>query len=289
MNVFLVLGNQTDEQVKSITDHLKDIPTIYFNGNTISHFTFTRDLVSGEYRVTYLGQPFTARVIFWRNVFYDAFECEKDNTNNWNAYYDLFTQAFPDATWINDAHSFRDHQTKLPQLTKIAELTDIPDTLITNDINEAGSFLETYKDIAIKPVCGGDYTKRIDNRNDLIALFVQHKQPLCLQEFIDGDNIRVFVIGDQTFASVMPSDQPDFRTHSCAPLPEDINSDFIALNIQIKNELGLEWTACDWIRKDGKMYFLEANFSPMFAVYEYHAQQPISKALADLIRYNLNC
>jgi len=283
----LILGNSSDSQVKDIVRHLDGVPVVYFNGSTVNDFTFTRDLDSNEYRVTYLGKPFSTKVIFWRNIFYKSFSCEKDQTNNWKAYFDLFTQAFPDATWINNPQSFKEHQTKLPQLTKIIKLATIPVTLITNDLFEAFTFLKTHQDIAIKPVCGGDYTKRINDIADLITLFSEHKQTLCLQEFIDGDNIRVFVIGDKTFASVMPSDQPDFRTHACEPIPLTINDDFIQLNIRIAKELGLHWTACDWIRKDGTMYFLEANFSPMFSVYQKYAKHPIASTLADLIKTKL--
>tara|TARA_Y100000289_G_scaffold65395_1_gene78871 strand:- start:471 stop:1340 length:870 start_codon:yes stop_codon:yes gene_type:complete len=288
MEAILILGDPADSQIKDLVSHLSDLPIVYFNGKTISRFKFTRDFSSDKYKVTHLGKPFKPKVIFWRNIYFNHFSCEKDKTNNYLAYFDLFTQSFPDTTWINNPQSFKEHQTKLPQLSKVAKLATIPTTLITNNIFEAFSFLKNYQSIAIKPVCGGDYTKRIDNTADLVTLFSEHKQPLCLQQFIDGDNIRVFVIGDKTFASVLPSDQPDFRTHPCKPIPLKISDEFYQLNIRIANELGLHWTACDWIKKDGTMYFLEANFSPMFSNFQKHTKQPIAKTLADLIKTNFS-
>ena len=288
MNTLLILGRQADVQVDGICKYMPDVPIVFFNNETIQYFTFTRDISNNEVRVTYFGQDFYPKAIFWRNVFYVDFGCPKDNTNNWEAYYDLFTQAFPLATWINGPAQFKEHQTKLPQLRKVAQLVTIPDTLITNSLPEAACFLSKHKSLAIKPVCGGDYTVRVNTYEVLEDLFNTHKQPLCLQEFIDGDNVRVYVIGEKTFMSVMPSTESDFRTHNCIPEPQEIEPEFSSINIVIKDLLGLEWTAIDWIKRDGVYYYLEANFSPMFANYETACGQPISRTLAEYIKHQLD-
>lgn len=54
--------------------------------------------------------------------------------------------------------------------------------------------------------------------------------------------------------------------------------------IAISRYLGLNFAGIDLIDQDGEYFFLEANPSPGFSFYEYKAYQPISEAIATLLK-----
>ena len=82
----------------------------------------------------------------------------------------------------------------------------------------------------------------------------------------------------------MRSDLVDFRTDdNCTIVPVKLPYKQHQLALDITRTLGYEWTAIDWIKADDKYYFLEANFSPMFAFFEEQTHYPIAKSLVNLL------
>ncbi len=181
--------------------------------------------------------------------------------------------------WANSWQAYEHHQEKPWQLSKAKKLgINIPRTLVTNDIHEIKSWYTSLEKSIFKPVTGGTHTEilcaaHFDSAHITDAL---SKAPITVQEYIEGTNIRTFVIGDQVFSAEIRSDSVDFR--------EDKNTDVIPIAtpkdialqaISIMKTLHMTWTAIDWRRdKSGVYYFLEANPSPMF--YGFEVQTGIS-------------
>ena len=288
MKTVLICGKKKDPEVKAVATKLKELghEVIYFNNKTKKHFTFFYDFDVNIYRVCYKSQVIQPHAIYWRTLYYDWFDCPNDRANNAEAFYELFIKAFPDARWVNNPKTFKEHIHKLPQLSKASLKALVPTTVVTNNITEAVEFWEAcHKDIAVKPISGGTHTIRCTSKQSLVAHMIQHDQPQCLQEYIDGDNIRVYVVHEaykareSIYGAIIHSDAPDFRAVSHTPIPIELSEEFKQQNADISYELGYFYTAIDWIKNGDTYIFLEANFAPCFVGFELDTGYPVTDSI----------
>ena len=108
--------------------------------------------------------------------------------------------------------------------------------------------------------------------------------PLVFQEFIQGTNIRTFVIGDKVFTARNSSDLPDFRLDKeMTYTPIDLSDEQNQHCLDITRTLGYAYTAIDWIERDDQLYYLEANYAPIYGFYENQTGYPISQSIAELL------
>lgn len=272
----IIFGETNDLHVQAVSSYLSDY-IILDNQSIQNNISITTDLTSKP--VVFLdNKPIKATSVYWRNLDISSFEYG-EHLPNAVAYMQLFLESFSDAIWVNPLSSFLDHYTKLKQL----RLLDIckPQTLITNNLFDARKFISMFESVAIKPVAGGEYIQRIYKPKKLKSKHL--KQPITLQEFIPGVNIRTFVIGDKVYSAEVKSDFDDFRLDDFNYNPIELSEAETELALNIKQKLGYQWTAIDWIRYNDNLYFLEANFSPMFLFFESETSFPITKKLANLL------
>jgi glutathione synthase/RimK-type ligase-like ATP-grasp enzyme len=113
--------------------------------------------------------------------------------------------------------------------------------------------------------------------------------PAQFQEQITGVDVRVHTVGGQVFAIEALSDADDYRyaRREGSPVrmretavPQEIADACVAMSRQ----LGLEVAGIDLRRTDDGYCFFDVNPSPGFLLYERATGQPISKAVADLLR-----
>jgi glutathione synthase/RimK-type ligase-like ATP-grasp enzyme len=113
--------------------------------------------------------------------------------------------------------------------------------------------------------------------------------PAQFQEQITGVDVRVHTVGGQVFAIEALSDADDYRyaRREGSPVrmretavPREIADACVAMSRQ----LGLEVAGIDLRRTDDGYCFFDVNPSPGFLLYERATGQPISKAVADLLR-----
>ena len=293
MKTILICGRKKNDEVKAIAKELKaaGAKVVYFNAKTAKHFTWTHCLIQHRYRVTYKGKPFEPDAIYWRTVYYDWFDSWVNVTNNEMGGFEIFCEAFPNALWVNSPEAFKQHQLKIPQLKQVMYFypdLPVPDTILTNSPEEAVEHLESYLRVAVKPICGGTHT-RVFRDPDLLSEYIkQAQQPQCVQEYIPGYNIRVYVVGNKTYASmILSDDDEDFRNDpDHIPAPTHTSDEFRELNVSIARTLGLQYTAIDWRRTGDTAFFLEANFAPCFTGWQYHTGKPVTKDIANLILEN---
>ena len=273
----LILGETDDPHVERVTKYLNDY--IILDRETIANdVTVTNDLVETAVRVE--GEPLhNIHSVYWRDIDFDSFGPFDQEFANTAAHMQLFFNAFPDARWCNPWSAFVEHQTKIKQYERITCLK--PATLITSDYDEAYEFFSEFPAVAVKPVAGGQYTKKIKKKKKLSKIKLPY--PMCFQEYIEGMNVRTFVIGKQVFAAEIISDDVDFRTGEFVYKPFYLDAERHQQCIDITKTLGYEWTAIDWILREGNWYFLEANFSPMFGYFEDSTNFPIAESLANLL------
>lgn len=188
----------------------------------------------------------------------------------------------------NSAEAVRFHQEKPRQLADVSQLgIRIPDTYVGNDPKAIKAFCARHSKVIFKPVTGGDYAQIVSEAH----LADEHLQsslsqsPVTLQAYVEGTNIRSYVVGNSIFSAEIRSDAQDFRTDEHAELiPFDVPEPIAHHARAICQTLGLAWSGIDWRRTpEGEYIFLEANPSPMFANFEKRTQLPIAKHLAQLL------
>lgn len=190
----------------------------------------------------------------------------------------------PRINWVNSWQAFDFHRIKPRQLSKAKQCgVNIPATYIGNDASALLAFANSLEKVICKPVYGGAHTVMvtkellIPERLEKVLKYA----PVTLQEYIEGTNIRTYVIGENVYSAEIKSTDLDFRTesdveHHAIETPPNIAQQSLA----ICRAFGMKWTAIDW-RKDhnGEYYFLEANPSPMFVHFERVTAFPITQQL----------
>jgi len=114
--------------------------------------------------------------------------------------------------------------------------------------------------------------------------------PTQFQEVVDGADIRVHTVGDDVYATEIVSDTSDYRyaARSGASLsarPIEIPTHVAEACTGMARSLGLALSGVDLRRTpDDQYYCFEINPSPGFIFYERAAGQPISEAVAHLLK-----
>lgn len=193
-----------------------------------------------------------------------------------------------DCLWVNshaaiELHRYKGHQLSLLHRAGLR----VPETLISNDGDEVRRFFEHHHgQVIYKPVRGGAHTSKV-SEEDLSEARLRElfEAPVQFQEFIPGDDIRVYLVGEELFAAEILTDALDFRRDRNArinpiDLPEAIMKDCRTL----AKTLGLVFSGIDIRRTpSGEYVFLEGNPSPMFSYFEKVTGYPISDRLVDLL------
>jgi glutathione synthase/RimK-type ligase-like ATP-grasp enzyme len=145
-------------------------------------------------------------------------------------------------------------------------------------------FVGEHGQAIFKPVHGGAHAGRVrpSHLTDENARSLQ-LAPVTIQQEIAGTNIRVFVAGDSIIACELHAETLDFRDDKNLRITRHDLPDAVAAEAKrIAALLHLTWTGIDYrLSDDGRYWFLEANFSPMFSEFERQSGAPILGTLVD--------
>jgi hypothetical protein len=190
--------------------------------------------------------------------------------------------------WVNPADAIDMHRNKGFQLRLLAEAgIRVPRTLVTNAPESVRAFFEQENgNVIYKPVLGGAHTTRLlaeDLTDERLAALAS--SPVQFQEFIPGDNIRVYGIGEELFAGNIIAETIDFRDDANARIERvDLPDDVAQQCRTLMRLFGLVLTGIDIRRSpEGEYVFLEGNPSPMFLHFEAMTGYPIGDRLVDLL------
>lgn len=166
----------------------------------------------------------------------------------------------------------------------------VPPTLVTSDPVAVRAFHAKHGDVIYKSASGVRSIVRRLGPDQLERLELLRNGPAHLQAFVPGHNIRVHTVGEQIFATRIHSDAVDYRyAHldgATARLePVRIPPTVEAACLRLADEFDLLFAGIDLKETpDGEFFCFEANPCPGFLYYERHTGQPISTALAELLR-----
>jgi len=166
-----------------------------------------------------------------------------------------------------------------------------PRTLATTVPDEAMAFYERCGGKVIFKSLSGvrSIVRRLEPR-DLLRLPLVENCPTQFQEVVEGVDIRVHTVGERIFATEMRSLASDYRYaarsgEALTAREIEIPPDVAASCIGLTKACGLTVAGIDLRQTpDGRYYCFEANPSPGFIFYERATGQPISEAVARLLR-----
>lgn len=170
-----------------------------------------------------------------------------------------------------------------------------PPTLVTSDPDAARAFYELHNGAVIfKSLSGVRSVVRRMEARDLERLHLLRDCPAQFQAYLPGDNIRVHTVGAELFATRIQSAAVDYRyakqQGATAEMePSELPPDIAAACFRLAEALGLVIAGIDLKETpDGDYYCFEINPSPGFAYYEQRTGQPISAALAEVLRSGID-
>lgn len=164
----------------------------------------------------------------------------------------------------------------------------VPETLVTNDPEEAAEFFERHHgQVIYKSISYVRSIVKKMTREDLQRLDTLRTCPIQLQEMVPGTDYRVHVIGDEDlFAHQILAGDADYRYDKKAEITAyDLDHDTRQRCFQVARHLRMHIAGVDLRRTpDGRVYCFEVNPSPAFSWYEVRTGQPITEALCDLLQ-----
>jgi hypothetical protein len=162
----------------------------------------------------------------------------------------------------------------------------VPDTLVTNDPDLVLEFWERHQQVIFKSISSVRSIVRVLREEDRGRLEAVLWCPTQFQKRVDGQNVRVHVVGQAIFASAIATDAVDYRYahregHRAEVHEIDLPDDLSHRCVRLAESLELPFAGIDLIiGTDGLVYCLEVNPSPAFSYYEEQTGQPISQELA---------
>jgi glutathione synthase/RimK-type ligase-like ATP-grasp enzyme len=161
----------------------------------------------------------------------------------------------------------------------------VPHTLWSNEPEAVRRFCSEHEAI-YKPVAGGAATRRItaDDLGDE-RLAKLRSAPVCFQELLPGDDVRVYVIDGRVICALrIITDEIDFRQNEQRIDPITLDPEVERQCIRAAEVIGLRYTGMD-IKADrtGRFKILELNPSAMFLGFEARTGVDIRGPLCDAL------
>ncbi len=164
---------------------------------------------------------------------------------------------------------------------------EIPETLITNDPELVERFRQKHDRIIYKSISGVRSIVQTFQDKDLERLNHSRWCPTQFQKFVEGENVRVHVVGSEAFATRVTSDATDYR-YSAQQVGESAQLEATELPnavtqrcLDLAKDLELAFAGIDLkVTPDHRFYCFEVNPCPGFSYYEANTGQPIADAVA---------
>jgi len=164
---------------------------------------------------------------------------------------------------------------------------EVPDTLVTGDPDRVLDFRARHGRIIYKSSSGIRSIVRPFEDEDVERLPAVRWCPTQFQEYIEGTDVRVHVVGKEVFPTRIESSATDYRyaqseVGEAARLVPTELPDLVAEScVRMTEALGLAFAGIDLkLRPDGRVYCFEVNPCPGFSYYEANTGQPIAMAVA---------
>jgi RimK-like ATP-grasp domain len=296
----LLCGIPGDKPFEMIADALDDLNTAYVVLNqqqfadmdincTLHNNELTGELTIGD--AIYPLQNFTGvynRMMSWQAL-PNAQQLSPAQQKHCEGFHDLLFNWIEVATCrvMNTNSAMSSNTSKPYQALAIKQQGFIvPETIITNLPHEVQRFQQNKISVIYKSISGVRSIVHELNDDDAARLPLIQSCPTMFQEKLNGNNLRVHVVGNKCFAHFIHSNIVDYRYASKAggsatieafELNEKITKACIALSKKLRLPLaGIDL----FVTPANEYYCFEVNPSPGFSFFENTTGQPISAAIA---------
>jgi len=166
-----------------------------------------------------------------------------------------------------------------------------PATYATSDAEALARVAATSGSLIRKGMVGGyGYTTTFANELDAAAATaLVEAGPVMVQERIEGDNVRAFVVGSSVIggAVIVPSDgaEVDSRRDTGRVARIELSDEAQRVALAAATHWGLPFCAVDFMLESGtgRFVLLECNSAPFFVTFERTTGIDVSSPLADLL------
>ena len=214
--------------------------------------------------------------------------------------------AMQNIKWLSNPFSIERAENKLLQLQAASAVgLQVPNTLVTSDVNEVTHFQERFKDIIIKPLSSnyyrnseseyGIYTRRLSKQ--MIKNWLENadqyanQAPAIFQEFIQKKiELRIIVIDKKVFsAKIVAANKSneeivDWRKEDVSFKKYDIDKNIQQKLIQLLEKMNIHFGAIDMvIDKYGNYFLLEINPNGQWGWLELDCKLNISDAIINFL------
>ncbi|ADG06746.1 ATP-grasp domain-containing protein [Kyrpidia tusciae] len=188
-----------------------------------------------------------------------------------------------DRVLVNPVDTLLIHFAKPFQIERLRRAgIPVPRTLVTGDGETVRAFA-AEREVVYKPVAGGALCRRL-TREDLKPERLERLAgaPVLFQEYIPGEDIRVFVLGDRVIGAFrIEGEGLDYRGGAHRVEAVDIDKDIARASTAACRALGLLFSGVDVKRRpDGSWVILECNPAPMFEGFDTVASPTIVSQVA---------
>jgi len=192
------------------------------------------------------------------------------------------------------AHAFSNYS-KPYQLSLLARAGfDVPKTLVTNDPAEALQFYEECRGkVIFKGASNVMSFAQAWKAEHFERLRLLPYCPVQFQEFVEGVDYRVHVVGEETFVTRLAAANEDYRRSALADQeeilaePASLPATVLKRCVEFTASLGLVVGGLDFKEtSSGRLAALELNPYPQFTFYEGRSGQPITRAVVEYLARN---
>lgn len=280
--MFLVAGSDNDPNTRRLIDqaHIYDIPYQFIDVSLDEIPSVHWNL--GEREISINEHTVVPDALYLRH---DVFSSDRDQwslilTQNLSAY----ASGRDDVKVLNKArlHQYNDKHFNLLLANMLG--LKIPLTKTILGLFQPGQIMgNTPFDAIIKPAQGGDYTIKFDPSHEPDRPYHHF-----LQEFLPGDNFRVFVIGTEIFGFRILTENIDYRTDKSADIEVISVEDSLAQKcLEMASKLNMNYCAHDFRANEaGQWVYLETNSFPMFVAFDDVANNQLANAQLRELGYN---
>jgi glutathione synthase/RimK-type ligase-like ATP-grasp enzyme len=168
----------------------------------------------------------------------------------------------------------------------------VPDTLITNNPVFAREFQSKHNYVIYKSISSVRSIVQKLETKDFERLEQIRWCPTQFQQFVEGTNVRVHVVGEKVFATAIETEATDYRyAHKQGGDAElravELDDEVAANCVRLAEALGLAFAGIDLkVTPNDEVFCFEVNPSPGFSYFEANTGQPIAKAVAEYLANN---
>ena len=197
-------------------------------------------------------------------------------------------------TWVNSRqHDSMAHHKPWQWTQAQAAGLNVPKTLITTDPAQARAFIEQVGigRVVVKPFLATfDVWRetRLVTTDDLNKIELIRYAPAIFQEYIDGVDLRITVIGEHIFAAEIDARDTSYPCDMRMVIGEakvkavELPDDLSAALLDLQKRLGITYGAIDMRRtSDGQYHFFEVNPAGQWLFVERLTGLPISQTIAE--------